>query len=97
MRREDVEGAGAKGKGKGAFKVCYGLTCVHVKLVLTLQGSVFVEFAYEKEMTAFLESEEPKKYTEESTEEITKMTKCVLPYPYPVQVKVAGENLQLTR
>lgn len=39
------------------------------------QGSVFVEFAYEKEMTAFLESEEPKKYTSESTDEITKMTK----------------------
>ena len=38
---------------------------------------MFVEFAYEKEMTAFLESDEPKKYTEESTEEITKMTKCV--------------------
>ena len=39
------------------------------------QGSVFVEFAYEKDMTAFLEAEEPKKYQAESTEEITKMTK----------------------
>lgn len=45
--------------------------------MLISQGSVFVEFAYEKEMTAFLESDEPKKYTEESTEDITKMTKCV--------------------
>ena len=39
------------------------------------QGSVFVEFAYEKDMNAFLESEEPKKFTPESTEEITKMSK----------------------
>jgi hypothetical protein len=39
------------------------------------QGSVFVEFAYEKDMNAFLESEEPKKFTPESTEEISKMTK----------------------
>lgn len=28
-------------------------------------------------MTAFLEADEPTKYTPESTEEITKMTKCV--------------------
>ena len=48
------------------------------KLTLILQGSVFVEFAYEKEMTAFLEADEPKKYTEESTEELIKMTKFVI-------------------
>jgi hypothetical protein len=39
------------------------------------KGSVFVEFAYEKDMNAFLDSEEPKKFTPESTEEITKMSK----------------------
>jgi hypothetical protein len=39
------------------------------------QGSVFAEFAYEKDMKAFLEAEEPKKFTDDSEEELVKMTK----------------------
>lgn len=41
-------------------------------------------------MTAFLEAEEPKKYREDSTEEITKMTKYV--HLYWVFSNVARED-----
>lgn len=78
MRRGDIEGKGAAGKGKGQFKVrCYASLGLRLSIVLNfLQGSVFVEFAYEADAKKFAEQESIPKFTSDGPE-MTFMSKFV--------------------